>query len=176
MVKTSLKTWMGRSQLCKVHREECLLKMEQQVLRPKAAKKADVGGALWMSSRAEIQERCTVRRGLGDPEPGDHTKGSSFYVGAVEAIQAQGCLLLELSKEIHIIAHPLENLRWNLTLRIRASCPHLDHGSFAGILAYLQTDDRAFLWTGQSGGGCEECGRFVSPSGGDVFSERNCGA
>lgn len=87
-------------------------------------------------------------------------------MGAVEAIQAQGCLLLELSKEIHIIAHPLENLRGDLTLRSRASCPHLDHGSFAGIFVYLQTDDRAFLWTGRSGGGCEECGRFVSPSGG----------
>lgn len=72
---------MGRSQLCKDHREECLHKMERQVLRPKAAKKADVGGALWMSSRAEMQERWTVRQGLGDPEPGDHTKEFEFLCG-----------------------------------------------------------------------------------------------
>lgn len=98
----------------------------------------------------------------------------SFYLGAVEAIQAQGCLLLELSQEIHMITHPLENLRQDLTLRSRVSCPHLDHGSFAGIFAYLQMGNRASLWSGQSGGGCEECGRFVSCSEGDVFSERNC--
>lgn len=42
--KTSLKTWMGRIQLCKDHKEECLHKREQHVLKPNAAKKTDVGG------------------------------------------------------------------------------------------------------------------------------------
>ena len=50
--KISLKTWMGRSQSCKDHREKCLSQREQHVLRPKIEKKADVGGASYMSRRA----------------------------------------------------------------------------------------------------------------------------
>lgn len=95
----------------------------------------------------------------------------SFYLHAVGAIQGQSCLLIELSKEIHIITSPLENLRQDLTL---TRCPHLDHSSFADLFAYLQMGNCASLWSGQSGGGCEECGKFVSPSWEGVFSERNC--
>lgn len=43
---------MGRRQSCKDHREDCLSKREQHVLRPEAKKKANIGQELWVSRRA----------------------------------------------------------------------------------------------------------------------------
>lgn len=69
---------MERSQLCKVHMEECLSRREQRVLRLKAANKANIGEASWVIRRAEMQKRWTVRQGLDYPGPGDHTKEFEF--------------------------------------------------------------------------------------------------